>query len=87
MGVGFSYLRWPAQRPPTSPSLTARRCQVDQREAAGGPRPARDKGRGLFSLNSAYPFCGAMIREQFAIATVAFAISFVAITEVLLSLM
>jgi hypothetical protein len=52
----------------------------------GGPDPPETKV-GVSFLNSAYPFCGAMIREQLAIATVAFAISFVAITEVLLSLM
>ena len=83
-GLAPAIIRWPAQRPPNSRRLSPR--QVDQREAAGGPRPARDKGRGPF-LNSAYPSCEAMIREQLAIATVAFAISFVAITEVLLSLM
>jgi hypothetical protein len=47
----------------------------------GGPDPPETKV-GVSFLNSAYPFCGTMIREQLAIATVAFAISFVAITEV-----
>src|SRR6202795_2692251 len=49
LGFAPAIIRWPAQRPPTTPYLTARRCQVYQREAAGGPRPAQDKGRGLFS--------------------------------------
>jgi hypothetical protein len=41
-------------------------------------------GRGLFSQ---FGVMGTMIREQLTIAVVAFAISFVAISEVLLSLM
>ena len=55
------------------------------RSGRGAPTRPRQRSGSLFSIR--YPFCGAMFREQLAIATVAFAISFVAITEVLLSLM
>jgi hypothetical protein len=87
VGVGSSYLRWPAQRPADSAVSSPRGdARWTSAKRQGGPDPPETKV-GVSFLNSAYPFCGAMIREQLAIATVAFAISFVAITEVLLSLM
>jgi len=83
-GLAPAIIRWPAQRPPTLAVSHHGRWTSAKRQ--GSPDPPETKV-GVSFLNSAYPSCEAMIREQLAIATVAFAISFVAITEVLLSLM
>jgi hypothetical protein len=86
-GLAPAILDGQRKGPPTPP--TPHRTAMPggpARSGRGAPTRPRQRSGSLFSIRLVH-FCGATIREQLAIATVAFAISFVAITEVLLSLM